>query len=72
VVSNHRFPLQRRRRFSFGGDALNEVETGRERITAQNGNVTNTLFFASLNGGNPTTFASISGTTLALVGWTTM
>jgi hypothetical protein len=43
-----------------------------ERVTAQNGNVTNTLFFGSLNGGSPTTFASISGTTLALVGWTTM
>ena len=43
-----------------------------ERVTAQNGNVTDTLFFGSLNGGSPTTFASISGTELALVGWTTM
>ncbi len=43
-----------------------------ERVTAQNGNVTNTLFFGSLNGGSPTMFASISGTVLALVGWTTM
>jgi len=34
--------------------------------------VTNTLFFGSLNGGSPTMFASISGTVLALVGWTTM
>jgi len=43
-----------------------------ERVTAQNGNVTDTLFFGSLNGGSPTTFAAISGTMLALVGWTTM
>jgi hypothetical protein len=43
-----------------------------ERVTAQKGNVTDTLFFGSLNGGSPTTFAAISGTVLALVGWTTM
>ncbi len=43
-----------------------------ERVTYQNGNVTNTLFFGSLNGGSPTTFASISRTVLALVGWTTI
>lgn len=43
-----------------------------ERVTAQNGNVTDTLLFGSLNGGSPTTFASIAGTVLALVGWTTM
>ena len=43
-----------------------------ERVTAQNGNVMDTLFFGSLNGGSPTTFASISGTVLTLVGWTTM
>jgi eukaryotic-like serine/threonine-protein kinase len=43
-----------------------------ERVTAQKGNVTNTLFFGSLKGGSPTTFAAISGTVLALVGWTTM
>jgi hypothetical protein len=43
-----------------------------EQFTAQNGKVTDTLLFGSLNGGSPTTFASISGTALALVGWTTM
>ncbi len=43
-----------------------------EQFTAQNGTVTNTLLFGSLHGGSPTTFASISGTELAIVGWTTM
>jgi len=43
-----------------------------ERITTQNRTATDTLFFGSLNGGSLTTFASISGTVLALVGWTTM
>jgi dipeptidyl aminopeptidase/acylaminoacyl peptidase len=43
-----------------------------EQFTAQNGTVTNTLLFGSLNGGSPTTFASISGTELTIVGWTTM
>ncbi len=43
-----------------------------EEVTVQNGNVINTLLFGSLNGGNPTSFASISGTELAIVGWTMM
>jgi eukaryotic-like serine/threonine-protein kinase len=33
---------------------------------------TYTLMFGSLNGGTPTTFASISGTVLEVAGWTTM
>ena len=33
---------------------------------------TESLLFVSINGGTPTTFASISGTQLAIVGWTTM
>ncbi len=43
-----------------------------EQSTAQNGKVTETLLFGPLHGGRPTTFASISGTELAIVGWTTM
>lgn len=43
-----------------------------EEVTVQNGIVTNTLLIGSLNGGNPTSFASISGTELSIVGWTTM
>ncbi len=42
------------------------------QATAQNGNVTDSLLFGSLNGGSPTSFASIAGTELAIVGWTTM
>jgi eukaryotic-like serine/threonine-protein kinase len=33
---------------------------------------TESLLFVSINGGTPTTFASISGTQLAIVGWTMM
>ena len=43
-----------------------------EEATVQNGNVINTLLVGSLNGGKPTMFASISGTELEIVGWTTM
>lgn len=43
-----------------------------EAVTVQNGNVINTLLVGSLNGGNPTSFASISGTELSIVGWTMM
>lgn len=43
-----------------------------EEVTVQNGNVINSLLIGSLNGGNPTSFASISGTELEIVGWTTM
>ena len=43
-----------------------------EQFTGQNGKVTQTLLFGSLHGGSLTTFASISGTELALVGWTTI
>ncbi|HXX78843.1 MAG TPA: hypothetical protein VEI53_10145 [Ktedonobacteraceae bacterium] len=33
---------------------------------------TQSLLYGSMNGGTPTTFASISGTQLSIVGWTTM
>jgi hypothetical protein len=43
-----------------------------EEATVQNGNAVNSLLLGSLNGGNPTAFASITGTELSIVGWTTM
>lgn len=42
------------------------------QTTNQSFPTTYTLLFGSLSGGTPTIFASISGTQLAIVGWTTM
>ena len=41
-------------------------------VSSTSTSTTYTLEYGSLSGGSPTVFASISGTQLALVGWTTM